>query len=189
MPPINEFENDLKRSTPRPLSDDARAAVEARLLDAESARPRGEPRAAPSHAALIGIWASGFAIGAAAMLILAPWLGSPPEPSTPSAPIAGPRVPERDFPIAAATEEPPSDRLIAVPVAREFGRRHAGDREVLTVGRYPSVLRNHRSIPPGRRGPPADHNEAAPRNTVPSPSGSAEQMTRRELMDELLDEA
>lgn len=187
MPPIDEFENALKRVRPQPLSPSVLETLEARMRETPSQRIAPAPRWIASRTVLAGVWTSGFAIGAAAMLLVAPWLGTPPEPSAPSIPAARPQVHQQSVLVASA-EEPSAERLVSRPVSQRRDRRYPCASGVLMVGSDPRTVTQWLPIPVNVGSVPDHADDTAPEEVNPNRFRSPVPTTRREWIDQILNE-
>ncbi|TWU18487.1 hypothetical protein [Allorhodopirellula heiligendammensis] len=189
MPPIDEFENKLRGIQPRPLASSAYAAVEAKLQESESQRSDPKPQRSVSRAALVGVWASGFAIGAAAMLLVAPWLVPPRETSGPSISDARPHARLEHQPIVATSEDAPAERLVSLPGWTPQHRMYSPSSAVLTVGSDLRTMADWPEIPSSLRRVPGQSDATVPDEITRDHHHSHTPTTRRELIDQILNEA
>lgn len=193
MLPIDEFEKHLKRTVPRPLAPNVLAAVEARMQEKQMRQNVSAPRSRSSRTVLASVWASGFAIGAAAMLVLAPWLGSQAEQSVPNIQLMPPQARDAPSSIAVVPDVAPEETLVSYPLWTSRDWRARGTSQVLTVGSDPSTIIDSPPIPYSSTGvldraTVTRPDEIRRGDAIPGRHRSPAPRTRRELIDQILNE-
>lgn len=193
MLPIDEFEKDLRRAVPRPLNPNVIFKLEATLQAKQSRQDAFTTRPKTSRVVLASVWTSGFAIGAAAMLFVTLWSNSPADQAAPGIPPTSLQVRNEASSIAALPSVAPDETLVSYPVWTQRDRYARRMSEVLTVGSDPSTII---CSPPNPfiAGSDLDStvenrpDEMRQVNAVPHRFRSSAPRTRRELIDQILNE-
>ncbi len=188
MQPIDEFENDLRKTHPRPLSSSAIEAVESRLQKLQLQQHTVVPPRRASRMVFAGVWSSGFAFGAAAMLLVSSWLSQPREQSSPRVTHPPRQVTEESTSIAVEKETTLVERLVSYPLRTPPEPSFRRVPEILSVGSDPSTLFDRSSVPPRLHSLPGHETKFLPSDVTPDRYRSRAPATRRELIDQILNE-